>query len=1068
MRRFKKSLCYLLSVMMMTTSISTINVIAEEKEKYPYVICASSYENGAVDIHASNLNINGNVATNGTITTTGNVSINGAKSENVNQDMIDLSEKLNTAYFSSDVEEYKDNYSIDETSINLNNKLYVDGNININGIVNMNIQMKATEDIVIKGQALNASNCVLYSTDGDVYIDSTNSGVTGLIYAPKGNVKIKTTNANFSVIIIAKTVTIDCISGNINYNENMAEVIGTDTETLEDDISYLLAGGKYNSENKKVEIEWYSNLENKTFEIYESDDNEKYEKISTVDGKENTYDYDIKEGFVKKYFKIVGIINSKKKVESVPFMVNKDKDKYIIEYIDTDGDGVIDAGEYMYETDIEKEDTDNDGLTDYQEIYITNTDPTVTNSVDTELNDSEVDIDGDGLSNIEELLLGSNPLKKDTDEDGLTDGDEKNKYDTDLLEKDTDKDGLYDGDEIVLGTNPNKYDTDGDGRRDGSEQFEQYIGEDEKTLETINTNDNAYKVNLKMKAAGNAMRIAQVNESSYSDAIKSNSQLGKSIEIKYEKEYEISKFTLNFQIKEDYIQSENENYIDGFDGIKRLQVFKYYEDINMLLPIETYYDTDNNTVSCDASGLGTYCLMDVESWLEYLGYKFENINAKNMSKSLMLSNNRVNSCGCSCEFECGPDCTCEKIYKTKYRIMLGVNWSTVELDDKLSPNNLTDTDGDGLSDWDEIDSESLLISYDNNGEPIFPTVQSIIEKGYPFVLTDRLNEFQSIKEFVYSLEFVPCITDPTKQDTDGDFDIDSVDSHPVNYQLNDLLCNQIVKLKKLADEYAEKSHQEYVEYTTSVEDWLSFMFIRQFNNNYVGGNWDGTAGCIDDRFVSFVLEKDLDLYEYFENTTEFYANEQGEVGDLYHMAATLTAYIYDSKKYSGDIRFKIIPEKHINNLAGWAGDLQTAMNNAMELSENKARYVEFKSIMKNLIGYDKKISDVIYEDGKHSFDMVDVYADTDAYNIYKMLFVGGDLEWSLLEYYDSGYLKRFSEFTNYGDEAIINSTVFTYTLYTFFFYKWPLFEEDKKINLIQSIAARDAFVEFLMERRENE
>lgn len=61
-------------------------------------------------------------------------------------------------------------------------------------------------------------------------------------------------------------------------------------------------------------------------------------------------------------------------------------------------------------------------------------------------------------------------INKDTDGDGLNDGDEINIYLTDPMNPDTDYDGLSDGDEVYLHmTNPKNNDTDNDGAQDGLE-----------------------------------------------------------------------------------------------------------------------------------------------------------------------------------------------------------------------------------------------------------------------------------------------------------------------------------------------------------------------------------------------------------------------------------------------------------------------------------------------------------------------------------------------------------------------------------------------------------------------
>lgn len=66
----------------------------------------------------------------------------------------------------------------------------------------------------------------------------------------------------------------------------------------------------------------------------------------------------------------------------------------------------------------------------------------------------KLDTDRDGLTDIEELELGLDINNVDTDGDGLSDRDEVNVYKTDPLNPDSDSDGYLDGAEISSGYNP--------------------------------------------------------------------------------------------------------------------------------------------------------------------------------------------------------------------------------------------------------------------------------------------------------------------------------------------------------------------------------------------------------------------------------------------------------------------------------------------------------------------------------------------------------------------------------------------------------------------------------------
>ncbi|WP_446220105.1 hypothetical protein [Micromonospora sp. IBHARD004] len=159
---------------------------------------------------------------------------------------------------------------------------------------------------------------------------------------------------------------------------------------------------------------------------------------------------------------------------------------------DHDNDGVVDVVELRFGSSPLLVDSDGDGLTDKFEITEL-AGWTRPNAVDTDQDsvaDGAEDIDGDGLTNLQEQDLGTSPTNPDTDGDGATDGAEVAQGSNPLVadqprappapgdvppiepaptDTDTDGDGLEDLVEEDGGSDPANVDTDGDGLSDYTE-----------------------------------------------------------------------------------------------------------------------------------------------------------------------------------------------------------------------------------------------------------------------------------------------------------------------------------------------------------------------------------------------------------------------------------------------------------------------------------------------------------------------------------------------------------------------------------------------------------------------
>ncbi|SFX43542.1 DUF4474 domain-containing protein [Ruminococcus sp. XPD3002] len=526
----KQFISTVLGVAITSSSVPFTSVQAEEiiTEKYPYTLFAGSSDEGAININSNNVCINGNIATNGTITTTaGNFNINGIKAENVDEPIIYFFNKLDTAYFdTSATATYSEDYFCEETNININTPIEAEGDITLKGNINISSGLKALNDVNLSGNVENTQHSAISSQTGDIIINTDNVNLNGIVYAPYGCVNISAMNLNMnSVIIIADKINISCPNFNANYNIQMGEFIGLESEETE----------------------------------------------------------------------------------------------YDTELNDSDKDGLPDIFETKLGTDIEDSDTDGDELTDYEEFFITGTDPTIYDSVHEGISDSDADCDEDGLCNIDEIARGTDPRDSDTDLDGLTDYDEIFIYNTDPLVADSDNDSIDDGSEVKLGLDPNNALT--YGIPDGEYKISQVITADNGILSAFNTEESPYTLSIEMKTNRDIEKEISVSNSGYSNVISNDAMIGASLDISLSDNCDPEDIVLRYDIKERATENTLDKYssLSELQGIRRLNVFKFDEEERMLIPVETKFSEDNKQLYAEVDELGTYCIMDMEIWLNELG-----------------------------------------------------------------------------------------------------------------------------------------------------------------------------------------------------------------------------------------------------------------------------------------------------------------------------------------------------------------------------------------------------------------------------------------------------------------
>ena len=228
-------------------------------------------------------------------------------------------------------------------------------------------------------------------------------------------------------------------------------------------------------------------------------------------------------------------------------------------YDDADEDSVCDMLEIaILESDPDSKDSDGDTLSDFDEVVYTNTSPTNKNTRGLSVMDDADDDDGDKLTNKEEILANTNPQLDDSDLDGINDYDELKKYKTDPNNEDSDNDGIIDGDEINLGLKPDSDKSDGQ-TPDNQRTFENKISASNELLSHINTEDTPYEVSIDIRSAGNIEKALSIQTGSFSNTSEDDHFIGKSIMFSYDKKLTVDTAKIYFKPKS--IDGSIENYM---------------------------------------------------------------------------------------------------------------------------------------------------------------------------------------------------------------------------------------------------------------------------------------------------------------------------------------------------------------------------------------------------------------------------------------------------------------------------------------------------------------------------
>ena len=266
------------------------------------------------------------------------------------------------------------------------------------------------------------------------------------------------------------------------------------------------------------------------------------------------------------------------------------------------------------------------------------------------------------------------------------------------------------------------------------------------------------------------------------------------------------------------------------------------------------------------------------------------------------------------------------------------------------------------------------------------------------------------------------------------------------------------KLYELAQEYSELQHSLNPDAPEINPTELTMQYIRRlaYNSDYDDGlnKWYYAAGPICQPFVNYVYTENPALCNYFNHDKEWeitdFDNQEFEIN---HLAATYNVLLYNS----------IVPaiyEDEVDDLGGWGGDLRSSVPIIMRDVNYSNDYNTVYNATYNYIGTGS------------NFNMPDLLADVDAYNLYKMEGADSPAERFLHYYYGGQYLKRFTFFI--GEQSYTNiyersKHILTMTELDLV---WPIKNVNTGENLIltdtQIEAICDAYTTYIIDQADDE
>ncbi len=444
---------------------------------------------------------------------------------------------------------------------------------------------------------------------------------------------------------------------------------------------------------------------------------------------------------------------------------------------DTDGDTITDGIEFLEGMNPFKKDTDGDGLKDNIEYEIKSFISPIKYDTDHNgISDADEDTDEDGLNNKDEQVYQTSLIKKDSDQDDITDGFEVHHFDSLPNKYDTDSDGLSDGDEYDLKTKPNAADSDNNGIMDSQELHKQSI---RKSLIQPDKSE-IISVEVSFSAKDNSNKTTSITSTNNVNIKTTNLYgiIGSPVRISTKSEFE------NASIKFTYDEAQL-----GETKEQDLGIIRYNEDEEMFEGLNAVLDTSNNTISVETTQLSEYAVVDKTKWLELWSREIHYSRMHGVNETLDSSDD-------SGDGEIDPkDSDGDGLYDTYETEGMKTPYGII-----YSNPDMKDTDGDGLTDGQEMGPfQSFTINF--------------------FGITIHIEGF-------FPTSF------PDRKDSDGDGKFDNEDLRPLYSDLSDLVIYQSDRPEGYEENGNVANDMKTNDYTGDQIKDINWMFRFQLLESY--------------------------------------------------------------------------------------------------------------------------------------------------------------------------------------------------------------------------------------------